>query len=178
MLSIEASFEYQPLLLIGTDHRWRRRQDKKWAPHVFCERCRKTLRYWAGGAKRFLDFNMPMIWREPSNHENYCYFCLTKTFPFNQKNKDKIIYADVLSVTKPIYSSDKQQVLEPPGCSSTTLMTNMESEDQIQSDTSSDELVDVHEEPHMITQSELNDLVRDLNLPKYKAELLGSRLQQ
>ena len=32
--------------------------------------------------------------------------------------------------------------------------------------------------PHLITQSELNDLVRDLNLPKNKAELLGSRLQQ
>ena len=32
--------------------------------------------------------------------------------------------------------------------------------------------------PHLITQSELNDLVRDLHLPKNKAELLGSRLQQ
>jgi hypothetical protein len=32
-------------------------------------------------------------------------------------------------------------------------------------------------EPHLISQSELNDLVRDLNLPKSQAELLGSRLQ-
>ena len=31
---------------------------------------------------------------------------------------------------------------------------------------------------HQITQQELNDLVRDLNLPKSKSELLGSRLQQ
>ena len=31
---------------------------------------------------------------------------------------------------------------------------------------------------HRITQEELNDLIRDLNLPKSKAELLGSRLQQ
>jgi hypothetical protein len=31
---------------------------------------------------------------------------------------------------------------------------------------------------HRITQQELNDLVRDLDLPKSKAELLGSRLQQ
>ena len=31
---------------------------------------------------------------------------------------------------------------------------------------------------HRITQEELNDLFRDLNLPKSKAELLGSRLQQ
>ena len=31
---------------------------------------------------------------------------------------------------------------------------------------------------HQITQEELNDLLRDLNLPKSKAELLGSKLQQ
>ena len=34
------------------------------------------------------------------------------------------------------------------------------------------------EEPHLITQADLNDLVRDLDLPKSKAQLLGSRLQQ
>jgi hypothetical protein len=32
-------------------------------------------------------------------------------------------------------------------------------------------------EPHLNSQGELNDLVRDLNLSKSQAELLGSRLQ-
>jgi len=32
-------------------------------------------------------------------------------------------------------------------------------------------------ELHRITQEELNDLIRNLDLPKCKAELLGSRLQ-
>jgi hypothetical protein len=31
---------------------------------------------------------------------------------------------------------------------------------------------------HRITQEKLNDLIRDLDLPKSKAELLGSKLQQ
>ena len=31
---------------------------------------------------------------------------------------------------------------------------------------------------HKITEGELNDLIRDLKLPKNKAELLASRLQQ
>ena len=33
-------------------------------------------------------------------------------------------------------------------------------------------------ESHRITQEELNDLIRDLDLPKSKAELLGSRLRE
>jgi hypothetical protein len=32
--------------------------------------------------------------------------------------------------------------------------------------------------PHLISQSELHDLARDLDLPKEKSELLGSRLKQ
>jgi hypothetical protein len=32
-------------------------------------------------------------------------------------------------------------------------------------------------EPHLISQSELNNLVRDLNLSKSQTEFLGSRLQ-
>ena len=31
-------------------------------------------------------------------------------------------------------------------------------------------------EPHLLTQGDLNDIVRDLNLSKKQAELLGSRL--
>ena len=33
-------------------------------------------------------------------------------------------------------------------------------------------------EQHLINESELNDLVRDLNLPKVKTELLAFRLKQ
>jgi len=33
-------------------------------------------------------------------------------------------------------------------------------------------------EPHLLTQGDLNDIVRDFNLPKKQAELLGSRLKR
>ena len=33
-------------------------------------------------------------------------------------------------------------------------------------------------QPQLITQAELNNLIRELDLPKIKAELLGSRLKQ
>ncbi|GBO42011.1 hypothetical protein AVEN_247273-1 [Araneus ventricosus] len=35
-----------------------------------------------------------------------------------------------------------------------------------------------HRQPHLVTQPELNNLARDLELPKSKSQLLGSRLQQ
>jgi len=45
------------------------------------------------------------------------------------------------------------------------------------SDTDPDFEPSMSDAPHLITQPELNDLVRDLGLSKAKAELLGSRLQ-
>jgi len=45
--------------------------------------------------------------------------------------------------------------------------------------TDADFTADLHSnEFHRITQEELSDLIRDLDLPKCKAELLGSRMQQ
>ena len=43
-------------------------QDKRWAPHVMCEYCRRTLEGWFRGEKRAMRFAIPRIWREPSNH--------------------------------------------------------------------------------------------------------------
>lgn len=37
---------------------------------------------------------------------------------------------------------------------------------------------DAYNSPHLLGQAEFNDLVRDLELTKEKAELLGSRLQE
>ncbi|GBM99885.1 hypothetical protein AVEN_29452-1 [Araneus ventricosus] len=36
----------------------------------------------------------------------------------------------------------------------------------------------VHRQPHLVTQPEFIDLVRDLELPKSKSQLLECRLQQ
>ena len=56
------------------------------------------------------------------------------------------------------------------------------SSDDMQPSTSRDDVYipdeEREEKPHLITQVELNDLVRDLYLPKQLAELLGSRLQE
>ena len=56
---------------------------------------------------------------------------------------------------------------------------NREKTPQPSTSTDADFIADLKfNEFHRITQEELNDLIRDLDLPKNKAELLGSRLQK
>ena len=52
-------------------------QDKWWAPHICCTKCFSYLSQWASGKMNNLSFGIPMVWREPTNHINDCYFCLT-----------------------------------------------------------------------------------------------------
>lgn len=50
-------------------------QDKSWAPHRVCSGCVEGLRSWSKGKVKSFRFGVPMIWREPRNHSDDCYFC-------------------------------------------------------------------------------------------------------
>ncbi|GBP73239.1 hypothetical protein EVAR_55005_1 [Eumeta japonica] len=120
-----------------------------------------------------MKFAVPRIWREPTNHINDCYFCVDNPRKRRAgKNAKKIQYPDLPSTTAPVPHSEhfpsrsntKEQL--PPlqvsgssGCSEFLLES-------------------VSVEPHFINSEELNDLVRDLNLSKLKAEILASLLKQ
>ncbi|XP_022826353.1 peptidyl-prolyl cis-trans isomerase G-like [Spodoptera litura] len=150
-----------------------RNQDKYWLPHMCCYSCHKNLTNWFNGKPTKMPFGQPMIWREPKDHVSDCYFCLTDVKGFSKKSKHTVNYPEVSSVTKPIPHSEDLPVPTPPSHvehSSTTSGSDDEFED-IQVESTS-------ESPHLINQAELDDLVRDLDLPKEKSELLGSRLKQ
>ena len=49
-------------------------------------------------------FTSPTSWREPQNHIDDCYFCLTDVKGYSSKWKDSIIYPNVSSVTKAAYN--------------------------------------------------------------------------
>ena len=53
-------------------------QDKSWAPHFCCVTCARLLTAWAKDL-RCMPFDIPMVWREPTDHVPDCYFCLTST---------------------------------------------------------------------------------------------------
>ena len=152
-------------------------QDKNWAPHNCCKTCYNGLIDWLNGRRNSISFAVPMVWREPRDHITDCYFCLTDISGFTGKNKNKIVYPNLLSAIRPIPHSPDLPVPNPPnikqvGCSKSDISAE---------ETDNDE--EMYEggkpsEPHLINQGEFNDLIRDLNLSKDQSELLGSRLQQ
>jgi len=128
-----------------------------------------------------------MIWREPTDHTSNCYFCLVPATDkgLSKKKKATVQYPNIPSALRPVPHGEGPPVPEPP--ESFSLESDEEQHENQSTETETelamylqdpDFLPSSHSEPHLITQGELNDLVRDLQLPKSKTELLGSRLQQ
>ena len=91
-------------------------QDKRWAPHVICQYCRRTLEGWLRGEKRCMCFAIACIWREPSDHHTDCYFCMVDpTKRRKGKNAPPIEYPDIPSSIAPVpHNNTDLPVPQPP----------------------------------------------------------------
>ena len=142
------------------------------------------------GNRAALKFGIPMIWREPANHFDDCYFCMTNLVGYNKKTRKNILYPSIPSATRPIPHSDEnpvpvfKELLGIP-ISAASLAPDPVPEELTESDSDPESLdndndIDYHEcssEPNRFNQDDLSDLIHDLNLPKEFAELLASRLK-
>ena len=109
------------------------------------------------------------------------HFCITSNNGFFGKSKHKIENSNIPSALRPICHDDSMPVPEQP--EKYTLESEPESEEispEAETSTREDRDFSAYStlQPHLIPQAELNGLVRDLVLPKTKAQLLGSLLQQ
>lgn len=111
-----------------------------------------------------------MIWRKPLCHTVDCYFCLSKLTGFGKNAK--WAYAAVASVSLPVPHSSE---FPYPKCPDSIVQFSQSSQE---SGKSSGNEFQLETQLQPFTQPELNDLVRDLELSKQKAELLASRLKQ
>jgi hypothetical protein len=120
-----------------------------------------------------------MIWREQHDHSSDCYFCAFSISGFRHKDRKSVSYPNLPSAIRPVPHSTDLPVPAPPSnlptsssrsSSSTSENENADDDEPYTTGSHSDA-------PHIITQCELNDLVRDLNLGKKQGELLASRLQ-
>ena len=162
-------------------------QDKFWAPQISCRKCATNLSQWLNGKRHAMPFAVPMGWRKPSNHTTDCYFCMLPPVSGSMKKKKNwtIVYPNIPSALRPVPHGEGISVLKPPK----EFTIDLDEEDEGDSTSGSTELPASTEpkvshgrssapQPHILTKDELNDLVRDLELSKGKAELLVSRLKQ
>jgi len=134
-----------------------------------------------GKNSRYMPFAIPMVWREPTGHVSDCYFCLTSSTGVTTKSKHIVQYPDLPSVTRPVPHSAGLPVPKPP-----TNMTLSDSESSDEDIGQADINMDCDptfaracssNEPHLPTQGDLNHIIRDLNLSKKQAEILGTMLK-
>lgn len=157
-------------------------EDKCWVPHYICSKCRLGLHKWSKN-QGHLSFGKPMLWRDPINHQTNCYICLTKVSSYSRRTKDNVKYAVVDSVTLPVpHSANLPVPLSPAQCGDHD--DSSSTEDDLAHDNPAYQhpedplyIADTGE-PYTLSQGDLNDLVRDLNLGKEMSELLASRLQE
>ena len=79
-----------------------------------CTICTSGLTQWLNKKRTSMPFGVPMVWREPKNHVNDCYFCMTKVAGFTKKSKHKITYPECESAIKPVRHNQDLLVPVPP----------------------------------------------------------------
>ena len=118
-----------------------------------------------------------MVWREQKNRSDDCYFYSCNVKGYNSKRKQSISYPNLQSAIRPIPHGTEMPVPKAPPTLEEIPSSDEDGAVPEPDDKSSFESED-DSDPKLFSQGELNDLVRDLNLPKNAAELLGSRAQK
>ncbi|CAK8684393.1 unnamed protein product [Clavelina lepadiformis] len=128
-----------------------------------------------------MKFGIPMIWREQRNHVDDCYFCLVSVKGYNKKSKHRLKYPNLDSALRPVPHSDEKPLpvfISLPELHEEAISSSEASFGKGESEIFQPAPEDLSDKPSQFNQMELNDLVRDLYLPKQLAELLASRLQE
>jgi len=94
----------------------------------------------------------------------------------SMKKKSALVYPNIPPAIRPVPHGYRLPVPEPPD--NFAMYSDDASNSEEQQPSVSRDAASKDSSNHKITEVELNDLIRDLELPKNKSELLASRLQQ
>ena len=64
--------------------------------------------------QKSMPFEAQMIWREPINHNNDVYFCLTKVSGYSKRSKSRIVHPDCPSALRPVTHSHEDILVPTP----------------------------------------------------------------
>jgi len=112
-------------------------------------------------------FAIPMVWREPTDHVSYCYFCLTSITGVTAKSKHTVQYPNLPSAMRSVPHSAELPVPKPP---TNMMLSDSEPSDEDVGQANNNMDCDPtfvgassSNEPHLLTQRDLNDIVHNLN---------------
>ena len=90
-------------------------QDISRAPHFICRSCRTSLVCWLRGSRKSMQFALPRIQREPTNHLFDCYFCLVNISKAKcTKGRKNVEYPNIPSSIAPVSHSSEFPIPNPP----------------------------------------------------------------
>jgi hypothetical protein len=111
-----------------------------------------------------------MVWREPTDYVSDCYFCLTSITDVTAKSMHSFQYPNLSSAVRPVPHSAEVSVPKP---STNMALSDSESSDEHVGQANNNMYCDPkfarvcsYNEPHLLTQGNLNDIIRDFNLSK------------
>ena len=130
-----------------------------------------------------MPFTVPIVWRKPKDHSSDCHASVTKITGIASKFKRTVKYQDLLSTIRSVPHSEEVPAPKPPENLTFSDVNSNSDEDhgeQERDNVGCDLTFEAScssSEPHLLRQGDLNDHVRDLNLPQTQAELLVCRLK-
>ena len=117
-----------------------------------------------------MPFSIPMVWKEPTDHFSDCYFRFASITGVTAKSKHTVQYPNLPSAMKQVPHSAELPVPKPP--TNMTLSDSESSDEDVGQANNNMEcdptfaVASSSNEPHVLTQGDLNYVVRDLNLSK------------
>ena len=130
-------------------------------------------------------FGVFMVWREPKNHHDDCYFRLVDMSGWNQRKKKDWYYPNIESARPHITHCVEVPVTVftslPGHTTDKMLLEAMDDTDSSDNNIGSSSGMaaaasSLSPKSKPFSQGQLNDLVRDLSLSKKSSEILASRL--
>ena len=118
------------------------------------------MRQWTQFSRKALKFGIPMIWREPKNHTDDCYFCAINLTGINKKKRKSLINPNLPSALGPAAHCDENFILvfkELPVVPNENLDVSFEKQDDLRDD----DFLPKSSELILFNQEELSDLIRD-----------------
>ena len=117
-----------------------------------------------------------MVWREPKDDCNDCYFCAVKTKSINRRNRNSLTYPNLDFAIGPVSHNEELPVPVFEGLPQLKYFLSGEEENVlIDSDKTlaDSDFPQCLLSPQLFSQGELNDLAKNLNLSKKSSKLLA-----